>query len=214
MAKLGIITCFLLQQLPETHHNYTLLSYHCPLIFYHGYEKVKPLIQAMLNYGTYAQTHFGYNLEHLALENASVAGVTVADLASFAGTGTQGTAKAPLISVSLILKTETTMRLYFQPTADVESLTVTLNGEPLPVTVKRSYSYVDVTNISAKDLDTSYIVVVNDGFETVEVTYNPMTYCYNVLNAQAGTYQQDLVDLVKALYLYNQAANAYFETAR
>lgn len=67
-----------------------------------------------------------------------------------------------------------------------------------------------MTNIFAKDLDTSYTIEVNDGFETVTVTYNPMTYRYNVLKNECA-YEQDLLDLAKALYLYNQAANDYFE---
>ena len=175
-----------------------------------GYDSVRPLVRAMMNYGTYAQIHFGYNAENPVTENASVEGVTAADLSSFAFTGAQGTAKAPLLSASLILKSETTMRLYFQPDADVENLSITMNGQPMTVTKKSNYSYVDVTNISAKDLDTNYTVVVNDGFETVEVTLTPMTYCYNVLNNESA-YAQSLVDLCKALYLYNQAANDHFK---
>ena len=36
-----------------------------------------------------------------------------------------------------------------------------------------------------------------------------MTYCYNVLAADEGTYEEDMINLVKALYLYYVAANAY-----
>ena len=39
------------------------------------------------------------------------------------------------------------------------------------------------------------------------MTYNAMAYCYNVLNG--GSYDKNLQNVCKALYLYAQAANNY-----
>lgn len=164
----------------------------------------------MLNYGAYAQQAFGYHTDRLAAELADVSTVTAETLAPFANSGSQGTALAPLYATSLILKTETTMRLIFAPDATVEALTATVNNNAVSVTDKNGYALVNITNISAKDLDTAYTVTINDGVETADVTYNPMTYCYNVLKDTTGTFDATTKDLVRALYLYNQTANNYF----
>jgi hypothetical protein len=67
--------------------------------------------------------------------------------------------------------------------------------------------YVTVENISAKDLDKLFTVVANGS----EVTASALSYAYNVLSAEDGTYSSELITLVKAMYAYNQAANNYFE---
>lgn len=69
----------------------------------------------------------------------------------------------------------------------------------------------DVIGISAKALDENVTVTVNDGTNTAEVSFNPMSYGQGVLNDTTGTFGQDMKDLVAALYLYNQAANVYFK---
>ena len=175
-----------------------------------AFTKAQPLVQAMLTYGAYAQQEFGYNTDRLAGELADVSTVTAETLASFAGNGPQGTTLAPLYASSLLLKTETTMRLIFAPDATVSELTATMNGKAMDVTMKSGYALVNISSISAKDLDAAYTVTINDGAETADVTYTPMTYCYNVLKDSSGTFGATTQDLVKALYLYNQAANTYF----
>lgn len=175
------------------------------------YEKVKPMIEAMLNYGAYTQMDFGYNTDNLACEVTDVSDVTADTLSRFAKPGKQGTALASLYASTLVLKAETTLRLYFQLDPTVSDFTVTRNGSRLATVNKSGLTYAALENISAKNLDDDYTVTVNDGKETAEVTYNPMTYCYNVLNAEKGTYEESLLNVVRALYLYNQAANDYFE---
>lgn len=174
------------------------------------FEKAKPLVQAMLVYGAYAQNQFNYNTEKPAAALADVSSVNAAALSAFANTQAQGTALAPFYGASLILKSETTLRLFFHPDSAVTNLTVTFNGNPLSVKQSGKLFYVDITNISAKDLDASYTVTVNDGTASANVTYTPMAYCYNVLSAAPGTYSDTLLNTVRALYLYNQAANTYF----
>ena len=66
-----------------------------------------------------------------------------------------------------------------------------------------------MTNIAAKDLDKVYTVTVSSASgKIVTVKASALSYAYNVLNAEDAPAK--LVDLVKGLYLYNQAANAYF----
>ena len=177
-----------------------------------SFTKAQPMVQAMLNYGAYAQVDFGYNTDNLAadLSQADVSGVTAQTLSGFANANKQGTALAPLYAATLVLKTETTLRLFFQVDASVTNLTVTRGETSLTVSDKSGLKYCALENISAKDLDADYTITVNDGTESANVTYNPMSYCYNVLNAAEGTYSDSLLNAVRALYLYNLAANAYF----
>ncbi|MBR3796814.1 MAG: hypothetical protein IKK34_12435, partial [Clostridia bacterium] len=189
---------------------YSVKAYADIILANEGFAKAQPLVRAMLNYGAYSQEHFGYNTENLACQTTDVSAVTAETLRSFAIASGQGTALVPLVSSSLILKTETTLRLIFQPAQSVTEMTVTYNGSELSVTKLSSYRYVNITNISAKNLDDNYTVTVNDGTETADVTYSPMAYCYNVLNAAEGTFDEKLQNTVRALYLYNQAANDYF----
>ena len=175
------------------------------------YEKEIPLVKAMLNYGAYAQTYFGYNTEALAnagLTDTDVSGVTAATLNGFAKEA-QSNAIAGLAGASLILESETTLKLYFtlSDEANVSSYTFSMGSETLTPEKSGTYYYVAITNIDAMNLDTDYTVKVTSGGTDLEVTYSPMTYCYNVLN---GSYSDELKNVVRALYLYNSAANTYF----
>lgn len=179
-----------------------------------AYAKAQPMVEAMLKYGAYAQLHFGYNTDRLAAEISAddLKAVTTENLANFKAPAAQGTTNAPVYAYSLVLKTETTLRVYFRPNDQVETLKVSLNGQPMTVKSGKDLLYVEITNISAKDLDTDWTLTVDDGMESATVVYNALAYGYTILSAPEGTYTTYLQDTVKALYLYNQAANAYFGT--
>jgi len=173
--------------------------------------KLKSLSRALLDYGMYAQEYFEYNTSNLACNPKDVSpdvfSVTADTLEAFKANSVQGTPLVPLSNVSLLLKTETSLRLIFTPDASVSEMTVTYNGNPLSVTTKDSYKYVEILNIAAQYLDDTYTVTVYDGTETADVTYGPMAYCYNVLKNSTNN---DLKNVARALYLYNRAANDYF----
>ena len=170
-------------------------------------EKTQNLMESMVNFGAAAQLHFGYDAENLANNfldaQPDYSDVTITGFDPIRG---QGTEKVKLYSASLLLNSETTLRLFFTKDA-----VITLNGNRLKTTGRGGLFYVDITGIDAKDLDEDVTVVINDGTEEAEVTYNPMTYCQSIQNSAEGAYTNEMQDLVRALYLYNQAANAYFE---
>ena len=66
------------------------------------------------------------------------------------------------------------------------------------------YYYVEQANIAACDLDTVYSFTI----DSVTVKASALSYAYVALNAT--TSNSNIQNLVKALYLYNQAANSYF----
>jgi hypothetical protein len=91
------------------------------------------------------------------------------------------------------------------------TFTATYNGQTLEVKQRSGLYYVDVVGIAAKDLDEDVTITINDGTNTTEVSFNPMSYCQGVLNDTTGAFDRNIKDVVAALYLYNQAANIYFK---
>ena len=170
---------------------------------------LKALVTAMLNYGAAAQVQFGYHTDRLA--NAGIDGA-VSDydltLSGYTSVSGQGTDCVKLYSASLILKSETTLRMYF--TSQSSTFTAKYQGRDLTVNQKGNYYYVDITGISARNLDEAVTVTINDGTASADITYNPMVYCQTVLSDNMGVYAADMKNVVAALYLYNQAANTYF----
>ena len=165
----------------------------------------------MLNYGAASQLHFGYKTDDLANADLTTApdysNVTIEGFNAVAG---QGTALAKFYSASLILKSETTVRFFFQVDSTAD-FTASYKGQALTVNQRGNLYYVDVVGISAKDLDENVVITINDGTDSADVFFNPMSYCQGVLNDTTGAFTAEMQDLVCALYLYNQAANVYFK---
>ena len=191
-------------------HTYNVQTYAKHILANSTDEEMKDLVTAMLNYGAASQTHFGYNTDNMA--NAELAAPDYSDviISGFNATPGQGTELAMLYSASLILKSETTLRFFFQVDSSA-AFTATYNGQALEVKQRSGLYYVDVVGIAAKDLDEDVTITISDGTNTTDVSFNPMSYCQGVLNDTTGAFDQEMKDLVAALYLYNQAANVYFK---
>ena len=84
--------------------------------------------------------------------------------------------------------------------------TETINQETKPVKSGKSAN-LQVENIAAPNLDTLHTFTVTDGTDTYTVTACALSYAYTSVKNGDSARQ----NLGKALYLYNQAANAYFE---
>lgn len=174
------------------------------------YADEQEIVKAMLTYGSYAQIHFGYNQANLAYENLNVSNVTAETLSGYANSVQQGTSKVRLAGSSLLLKSNTVLRLFFKVDDSAKnSVTFTYNGETLPTKVISGYYTVDITGIAAQNLTDDVTVEVSDGSETADVSYNVMSYCYNVL-ANPDSYDESHQNIVRALYAYGDAAKNYF----
>ncbi len=177
------------------------------------YVAAKALVQAMLNYGAYAQQYFGHNTTDMAADLTDVSAVTAETLKSFAK-DTYSNDSVSLKVANLTLESETTLTLGFTLGTDVsvDNLTFRMGEEVVQPIDKGGYVCVVIDGIAADNLDNDYVVTVDDGKDVLTVTYNPMTYCYNVLKSDnSDKVTDDLKNVVRALYLYNQAANAYLD---
>ena len=86
-------------------------------------------------------------------------------------------------------------------------------GEFLLITEKKAekYSdgcyYVEQENISSVKLPIAYSFSISDNTNTFTVEWSALTYAYS---RQENSSNTSMVRLAKLLYLYSQAAKAYF----
>lgn len=164
------------------------------------YAKAVPLVRAMLNYGAYAQRYFGITENVIDADPEAIASVTAADINKPYQGGVLPSG-VTFAGASLSMKGELTMSLYLKSDA-------TLRFACGDMTVDRSegsgYQVARLRDIPAALIGEDYTIDItsDDGSVTGSVTYNPLTYCYNVLSAESGTYGSDLENVCKALYVY------------
>ena len=176
-------------------------------------EELIALVTAMLRYGAASQLQFNHNIGNLAdtgLEPVDYSQVDI-DVPEFYRP--EGTERVKYEGATLILNSQTTLRFYFSTSVPVEELRVTYEGEILPIRTSNQLFYVDIEDISAQHLDERFVISLNDGEFTVGIAYSPLYYCASVNENLSGYHSETLQNVVTALYLYNQAANRYFEKA-
>lgn len=173
------------------------------------------LLKAMLNYGSAAQTYFGYNTGSPANANltedekAAAAAVTAEQLASYASAH-DGTLPEGLdISATLILDSSVTIRFYIAGTTD--NYTFTVDGKevtPTECTNRNGNHCIDVTNIGVRQLATAHTLAISDGTgEVYSVSCSALSYAYSMVN-DAGR-DANIQNVAKALYLYYDASTRY-----
>ena len=158
-------------------------------------EKTLSLVNAMAGYGDYAKAYF--NNENLDA-NTEMDAVTADTLASFdkqiSGDLPEG---ITYYGSSLLLESNTTMRHYFKVAEGTDVSALSFSGS------KSNCYYIDIPNISAEKLGTIQNVTIGN----CTISYSPMSYAYAVLSSKNTS--ESLKNLVKSLYLYEQATEAY-----
>lgn len=188
-------------------HEYKVRVYAKHVLGSSSDEKTQTLMKAMVNYGAASQVYFGYNTGDLANTGVTTApDYSKVNITGFDFKRGQGTENVKLYSASLILNSETTLRLFFNG-----NITATYQGEPLEVKYRGGLYYVDIVDIAAKYLDDDVTITINDGTADADITFSPMSYCQLVQQDTTGAFGAEMKDLACALYLYNQAANDYFD---
>lgn len=188
------------------------------------YEDEKKMARAMLNYGGYAQKYFDGATEKLANEGLytsetdPVQQLDKVDLSAYKHSITQAedTQGIHLSTAALSLESETELRFYFNldEGKNLEDYVFELKDSSKELetgysTEKEKY-YVTIPNIGPTGLQTMYtlsITAKDSTEELIGIKYSAMSYVKTVLDNSA--YDDEWKDLVKALYLYNQAALEY-----
>ena len=163
------------------------------------------LVKSMLHYGAAAQTQFNHNTENLADAGIDAATPSTEGLSNYA---TYVPSYNGYSAFSLILESDTTLRLYFDNTVSTDSIVVKKQGTSTAVTtetgVKGNRNYVSIPNIAANNLNDVYEITVGG---TPAGTCSALAYCHKALNSKQAT--DSLKNVVKALYQYSTDANAY-----
>ena len=192
-------------------YTYSVKTYADRILTSSTSSKLRDLICAMLNYGAASQIHFQYHTERLANAGQAVPDYTQVTVEGFPVNPKQGTTLASYTGASLLLTSETTLRIFFHVDSSVtDRFTVTYKGQTLPLGIRSDRYFADIPDIGAKDLDEYFTLTIHDGTESAEVSYSPLSYCASVIENAKGLHDRELQDVAAAMYLYNQAANAYF----
>ena len=102
-------------------------------------------------------------------------------------------------SISLTLDSNTSFKLFFKCTDDIEGHTITIDGkEVTPVLVSGNKYYVQINSIGAKNLQKKYNVAFDDDYS---VEFDAMCYVYSALN---NPNEQSIIDVSKAVYAYSE----------
>ena len=166
-------------------------------------EKLVDLAKALMDYGNASDNYFnGSNNEFIgAVEN-----VTIDDLMAYAATQENSLPAGVVINdLSLVLESETSLKIYFSASS-LDDIVCKVGGVVVtPVATGRTNEYcITIDNIAAKDLGNVYQIMIGD----YVVNSSALTYGYLALRYEGAS--DGIVNVVKALYLYNQAAIAYF----
>ena len=198
---------------PGTEYTYTVREY-ADYILEHpsefaNSEKTVALVKAMLNYGAYSQTYFGYHTERLANKDIDLALPTIeaANLVDKAPKITNNANVATFISAYLSLKSETAANVKVQVTG---TPTVTVNGSSVTLSdcaTSGDYYVLTVDNIPANQLDEMYVFTLTSSENTASLEFGALSYCYMALNNPSAS--DNLKNLCKSIYAYNTAADAY-----
>ena len=186
------------------------------------YEKMKPLLRAMLNYGGYAQQYFGYNLDRLAnaglyeTDTDPVLNEETPDLSKYASekTVTEDTKGIQLMSASVLVDSETELRFYFglEEGKTMDDYTFQLKNSTKELVCEedaKGNHYVSIKGIKATELSSMFTVIVTPKEETepaITFSYGVLTYVKTQLEYSK---KENTINMVKALYQYAQAAAAY-----
>ncbi len=165
--------------------------------------KLSALINAISDYGYFSQKLFDYNTEDLEARCISEA-VSADELQKFS-MNYQNMPEGVSVQMSLLLKSETSIRLYFS--GDLEKLgsSMTVDGKAQDLKdAGKDMKYIEIANISAGNLGKTFDVKVD---ENCDINVSALSYAFAVLNSDKT--DEANKDAMKALYLYSQAAEAY-----
>ena len=177
--------------------------------------ELQELAKALLNYGAMAQIVFDEYLVEKPAPDDTVKTVGQTDFSGITAeqikAAVNGEASdlkevaeqldAEFYTSSLIYLSRNTLRLYFTPASKTVGA---LDGKGFSGNLSEYYYFKDVENIPAAELDDQQTFTVGG----TTFTFSALDYAAAVVNSDNMKPEQQ--NLAKALYLYNQKANAYF----
>ena len=179
------------------------------------YQDAYPFAVAMLNYGACSQKYFNKAVDELANKYLNDDELEIPDrfegyIDNFVANKAENKVLGQFAGLSMVLKSETTLNIFYEPKEgiDVSKLNFIVDGKEITPVKRGQYYILSLENIKANELGNSKKFTVTDGTNTLSGDYCAMMYCYQVLQAQEGTYEDALVTLVKAFSNYAYTAKS------
>ena len=179
------------------------------------YQEAYPFARAMLNYGACSQKYFNKAVDELANEYLTDDEQEIPDrfdgyIDKFTVKKAEDDVLGQFAGLNMVLESETTLNIFYEPKEgiDVSKLTFSVDGKEVTPEKRGQYYILSLENIKANELGASKTFTVTDGTNTLSGDYCAMMYCYQVLRAAEGTYEDDLVTLVKAFSDYAYTAQS------
>ena len=172
-------------------------------------ENLKEVVNAMLDYGIWAQTLFGYKTD--SLDGASlpdVSGVTKDQLSAYNETKSGAEENLEVYGTSLLLKEKTTIRMYYNlKNGSIEDYVFKIDGKKVAPAKSGNTGlyYVELSDIAAQDLDEAHTFTAGN----LEISkYSVLTYVGKALESEKSS--ENNKNTAAALYLYWNAVEKYF----
>ena len=179
------------------------------------YQDAYPFAVAMLNYGACSQKYFNKAVDELANKYLNGDELEIPDrfggyIDNYVATKAENGVLGQFAGLSMVLRSETTLNIFYEPKEgiDVSKLNFIVDGKEITPVKRGQYYILSLENIKANELGNSKKFTVTDGTNTLSGDYCAMMYCYQVLQAQEGTYEDALVTLVKAFSNYAYTAQS------
>ena len=179
------------------------------------YQDAYPFAVAMLNYDACSQKYFNKAVDDLANKYLNDDEQEIPDrfdgyIDNFVANKAENDVLGQFAGLSMVLKSETTLNIFYEPKEgmDVSKLNFIVDGKEITPVKRGQYYILSLKNIKANELGNSKKFTVTDGTNTLSGDYCAMMYCYQVLQAQEGTYEDALVTLVKAFSDYAYRAKS------
>ena len=179
------------------------------------YQDAYPFAVAMLNYGACSQKYFNKAVDELANKYLNGDELEIPDrfggyIDNYVATKAENGVLGQFAGLSMVLRSETTLNIFYEPKEgiDVSKLNFIVDGKEITPVKRGQYYILSLENIKANELGNSKKFTVTDGTNTLSGDYCAMMYCYQVLQAQEGTYEDALVTLVKAFSDYAYTAQS------
>ena len=165
------------------------------------------MMSALIVYGNYANSYFS----NTAAPQGGVADVSAESLKKYEKCVDSTAEGIRYLGSSLILNSDTALRHYFSLNDgySIDDYKFVVDGKELKPICSEGVYYINILGISAKDLGNTYeLTVTEKSGKKLVLKYGALSYCYEVIKNNNGN--QNLSNLIKALYQYSCAAQNYF----
>ncbi len=191
-------------------YDYAVRKYAGYLIENSSNAKSVAMAKALLSYGAAAQKRFNYKTDALADAgyNLTVAAIPANALDSYTVVKSGEVSGISYQSTTAVLESNTALRHYFKLTdGAITDYTFKLGQTVLTPQQRESDGayFIELADIPAKELGTSYTVTVTKGNEVFSISCS--VYCY-IKAVVAGNFTS--AEVMTAAYQYCEAAKSYF----